>query len=183
MEDNLDDNELLYRFRNPDTKNYSFNLIIRKYQQKAYWHIRRIVINHDDADDITQETFIKVWKSLETFKGDSQLFTWIYRIATNEALSFLRKKKRILLLPILNIENRLSNSLKDDNYFNGDEIQHKLQKAILKLPKKQRIIFDMKYYDDLKYEEMSNILGTSVGSLKASYHHSVKKIEDYLKSH
>lgn len=144
--------------------------------------MRRLVISHDDADDVTQETFVKVWKNLNGFKAESQLFTWIYRIATNEALSFLRKKRNRFFLPLVNVENKLSRSLVDDNFFTGDEIQLKLQKAILKLPEKQRVVFNMKYYDELKYEEMSEITGTSVGALKASYHHAVKKIEDYLKN-
>ena len=181
MSEDLSDKELLERFRTPDTKNYSFNLLIRKYQQKVYWHIRRIVIDHDDADDVTQETFIKVWKNLENFKEESQLFTWIYRIATNEALSHLRKKRNKFFIPIMNVERKLERTLIDDNFFSGDEIQLKLQKAILTLPEKQRLVFNMKYYDELKYEEMSEITGTSVGALKASYHHAVKKIEEYIK--
>lgn len=182
MSEEISDKELLERFRHPDTKNYSFNLLIRKYQEKTYWHIRRIVINHDDADDVTQETFVKVWKNLDGFKEESQLFTWIYRIATNEALSHLRKKRSKIFIPLINIENKLARTLKDDTFFNGDEIQLKLQQAILKLPEKQRIVFNMRYYDELKYEEMSDILGTSVGALKASYHHAVKKIEDHIKN-
>jgi len=182
VSEDLSDKELLERFRNPDTRNYSFNLLIRKYQKKVYWHVRRIVIGHDDADDVVQETFVKVWKNLENFKEEAQLFTWIYRIATNEALSFLRKKKTRFFIPLIHVENRLAKTLIDDNFFHGDEIQLKLQKAILILPEKQRIVFNMKYYDELKYQEMSEVLGTSVGALKASYHHAVKKIENYLKN-
>ena len=180
--EDLSDKELLERFRNPDTRNYSFNLLIRKYEKKIYWHVRRIVINHDDANDVTQEAFVKVWKNLERFKEEAQLFTWIYRIATNEAISFLRKKRTRFFIPFIDVENQLSNSLKSDNFFTADEIQLKLQKAILKLPEKQRIVFNMRYYDDLKYDEISEILGTSVGALKASYHHAAKKVEEYLKS-
>ena len=182
MSEDLSDKELLERFRHPDTRNYSFNLLIRKYQEKTYWHIRRIVIDHDDANDVTQETFVKVWKNLENFKEESLLFTWIYRIATNEALSHLRKKRSRLFIPLINVESKLSRTLKDDNFFSGDEIQLKLQQAILKLPEKQRIVFNMKYYDEMKYEEMSEVTGTSVGALKASYHFAVKKIEEYIKS-
>ena len=182
MSEDLSDKELLERFRNPDMRNYSFNLLIRKYQKKIYWHVRRMVISHDDANDVTQETFVKVWKYLDRFKEESQLFTWIYRIATNESISFLRKKRNRFFIPLINVENHLANSLKDDNFFSGDEIQLKLQKAILKLPEKQRIVFNMRYYDELKYEEMSEVLGTSVGALKASYHFAVKKIEKYLKN-
>src|ERR1035437_4005564 len=182
VSEDLSDKELLERFRNPDTRNYSFNLLIRKYQKKVYWHVRRLVVSHDDADDVTQETFVKVWKNLERFKEEAQLFTWIYRIATNESISFLRKKRNKFFIPFIDVENQLSNSLKSDNFFSADEIQLKLQKAILKLPEKQRIVFNMRYYDDLKYEEMSEMLGTSVGALKASYHFAVKKVEEYLKS-
>lgn len=141
-----------------------------------------MVISHDDANDVTQETFVKVWKYLDRFKEESQLFTWIYRIATNESISFLRKKRNRFFIPLINVENHLANSLKDDNFFSGEEIQLKLQKAILKLPEKQRIVFNMRYYNELKYEEMSEVLGTSVGALKASYHFAVKKIEKYLKN-
>jgi RNA polymerase sigma-70 factor (ECF subfamily) len=179
----ISDKELLDGFRHADSKNYSFNLLVRKYQKKVYYHIRRIVIDHDDTNDVTQETFVKVWKNLDGFKEESQLFTWIYRIATNEALSHLRKQRTKFLIPIVNVEKKLSRTIKDDNFFNGDEIQLKLQQAILTLPEKQRLVFNMKYYDELKYEEMSAVLGTSVGALKASYHHAVKKIEGYLKSH
>jgi RNA polymerase sigma factor (sigma-70 family) len=182
VSENLSDKELLVRFRNPDTRNYAFNLLIRKYQKKIYWHIRRLVINHEDADDVTQETFVKVWKNVEKFKEESQLYTWIYRIATNEALTFLKRKKRRYFIPFTNVEKKLEKTLIDDNFFNGNEIQLKLQKAILRLPEKQRVVFNMKYYDEVKYEKMSKVLDTSVGALKASYHHAVKKIENYLKN-
>lgn len=183
MSEDLTDSELLASFRNPESRNYAFNLLIRKYQKKVYLHIRRLVISHDDANDVTQDAFVKIWKNLEGFKEESQLFTWIYRIATNEALSFLRKKRNRFFIPLVNVEHKLARTLVDDNYFKGDEIQMKLQKAILKLPEKQRLVFNMKYYDELKYEQMSEVLGTSVGALKASYHHAVKKIENYLKEH
>ncbi len=175
------DKYILNLFRDNKSKNYAFDLIIKQYQERIYWHIRRMVINHDDADDITQNTFIKAWKGLENFNEEAQIYTWLYRIATNESITFLNKKKRILFIPILDIEKDLSNQLQSDNYYNGDEIQLKLQKAILTLPEKQRLVFNMKYYDDLKYEEISEILSTSIGALKASYHHAVKKIETFLK--
>ncbi len=143
-------------------------------------HIRRMVVDHDDADDLVQETFIKIWKNLRGFRADSSLYTWIYRIATNEALSFLQKKKRKYLFTRIDYNSKLSKNLEDDNYYNGEEIQLKLQQALLKLPDKQRLVFNMKYYDDLKYEEMSGILGTSVGALKASYHIAVKKIGKFI---
>lgn len=176
----LEDKDLLEKFQNPDTKNYAFNLLVRKYQQKLYWHIRKMVIDHDDANDLTQETFIKVWNSLETFRGGSQLYTWLYRIATNECLGFLNKKKRRFFLPIVNVQAQLEAKLDDSDLITGEEIQLKLQKALLKLPDKQRLVFNMKYFDEMKYEDMSAILGTSVGALKASYHLAVKKIEDFL---
>ena len=174
---NLEDEALLAKFRHPDTKNYAFNLLVRKYQQKVYGHIRKMVVDHDDANDLTQETFIKVWNNLEGFRADSQLFTWIYRIATNECLGFLKKKRRRFFLPINDVAAELTGKLDAGAHITGDEIQLKLQKAILKLPDKQRLVFNMKYFDELKYEEMSAILGTSVGALKASYHLAVKKIE------
>lgn len=176
------DNELLNLYRSPDTKNYGFNLIVRKYQQRIYWHIRRIVISHDDADDIVQNTFIKAWKYLDNFREDSQLFTWLYRIATNESITFLNKKRKRFFISLVDVENELSNKIETDSYFDGDEIQKKLQKAILTLPEKQRIVFNMKYFDELKYEEISEILETSVGALKASYHHAVKKIETFIEN-
>ena len=174
------DRELLEMFRKSDTKNYAFNLLMRKYQERLYWHVRKIVISHDDADDVVQNTFLKVWSGLESFREDSQLFTWLYRIATNEALTFLKKKKTKFLLPLVDVEQQLCRTLETDPYINGNELQIKLQKAILKLPEKQRVVFNMKYYDEMKYEDMSETLGTSVGALKASFHHAVKKIEKFL---
>ncbi|MEA5259009.1 sigma-70 family RNA polymerase sigma factor [Arcicella aquatica] len=178
----MTDKELLEKFANPESRNYAFNLLVRQYQQKVYWHIRKMVIDHDDANDLTQDTFIKAWKGLENFKGDSQLFTWLYRIATNECLNHLSKKKRRFFLPINDITEELSNKLEDSDLVSGDEIQLKLQKALLTLPDKQRLVFNMKYYDELKYEEISEITGTSVGALKASYHLAAKKVEEYLKN-
>jgi RNA polymerase sigma-70 factor, ECF subfamily len=172
--------ELISLFREQGSENYAFNLIVETYKERLYWHIRKIVINHDDTDDVLQNTFIKVWKGLPGFREDSLLFTWIYRIATNEALSFLKQKRTKYILPIINVERQLSETLESDVYFNGDELHLKLQKAILTLPEKQRIIFNMKYFDEMKYEAISKILGTSVGALKASYHHAVKKIEKCL---
>ncbi len=175
------DKELLALFKNVEKRNYAFNLIVRKYQEKLYWHIRKIVIKHDDTDDILQNTFIKVWKGLDGFREDSKLYTWLYRIATNESLTFLKQKKTKYLLPIVDYENQLKETFQSDEYFNGTEIQLKLQKAILKLPEKQRIVFNMKYFEEMKYDDMSEVLNTSVGALKASYHHAVKKIENYFK--
>ena len=178
----MDDQELLLKLKNPETRNYGFNLMVRKYQKKIYWHVRKMVIDHDDADDLVQEVFVKVWKNMGNFREDAQLFTWIYRIATNECLNFLRKKKNRFFIPIHDIQNELTKKLDSSPYIDGDEIQMKLQKALLKLPDKQRLVFNMKYFDELKYEEIAEITETSVGSLKASYHHAVKKIEAFLKT-
>lgn len=174
------DSELLALFRNSDNPDFAFNSLVRKYQQKVYYHVRRIVIDHDDTNDVVQNTFIKAWKGLEGFREDSQFFTWIYRIATNESLTFLKKKRNRFLVPLINVERQLADKLEHDPLMNADELQLKLQKAILSLPEKQRLVFNMKYYDELKYDDMSAILGTSVGALKASYHHAVKKIEKYI---
>ncbi len=174
------DGELLAMFRDEQSRNMALHYLIKKYQQKLYWHIRKIVISHDDTDDVLQNTFIKVWKGLGNFKEESQLYTWLYRIATNESLTFLKQKQRANTTSIHPIEYQLSKSLESDNYFEGDEIQLKLQKAILTLPEKQRIVFNMRYYDEMPYEQMSEVLETSVGALKASYHHAAKKVEDFL---
>lgn len=175
-----DDRKIIEGINTPGKEELAFNQLVIKYQKRLYWHIRKIVINHEDADDIMQNTFIKTWRSLPAFRSDSGLFTWLYRIATNEALSFLKQKKRRAFTPWVDVENKMRKELESDPYFNGDEIQGKLQQAILKLPEKQRIVFNMKYFDELKYQEMSEILDTSVGALKASYHHAVKKIESML---
>jgi RNA polymerase sigma factor (sigma-70 family) len=177
----LEDKEILEKFHHPDSRNLAFNQLVRKYQQKVYWHVRKMVIDHDDADDLTQEVFVKVWTHLDGFRKDSQLYTWIYRIATNECLNFLSSKKKRFFLPIHDVAAELAEKLDSTDSLSGDEIQLKLQKALLKLPDKQRLVFNMKYFDELKYEEISEILGTSVGALKASYHIAVKKIEEYLK--
>lgn len=177
----MEDKEILEKFANPDSRNLAFNQLVRKYQQKVYWHIRKMVIDHEDADDLTQEVFLKVWKNLENFRQDAQLYTWLYRIATNECLTFLSSKKRKFFLPINDVAAELAEKIDTTVNISGDEIQLKLQKALLKLPDKQRLVFNMKYYDELKYEEISEILGTSVGALKASYHLAVKKIEEFLK--
>ena len=176
----MEDKEILEKFAKEESRNMAFNQLVRKYQQKIYWHIRKMIIDHEDADDLTQEVFIKVWKHLENFRQDAQLYTWLYRIATNECLNFLKSKKRKFFLPINDVEAELTAKIDQQENLSGDEIQLKLQKALLKLPDKQRLVFNMKYYDDLKYEEISEILGTSVGALKASYHLAVKKIEEYV---
>ncbi len=176
----MEDKDLLAKIKNPETTSYGFNLLVRAYQQRVYWHVRKMVIDHDDADDLTQEVFIKIHKAIGAFREDSQLFTWIYRIATNECLTFLNKKRRRFFLPLEDVGKELSAKVDTSDDISGEDIQKKLQKALLKLPDKQRLVFNMKYFDELSYEDMSEITSTSVGALKASYHHAVKKIEDYL---
>jgi RNA polymerase sigma factor (sigma-70 family) len=176
----LEDRDLLAKLRNSETRNYGFNMLVRTYQQRVYWHVRKMVIDHDDADDLTQEVFIKIHKYIESFREDSQLYTWIYRIATNECLSFLQKKKRRFFLPLGDVAQELMGKLDSASHISGDEIQLKLQKAILTLPDKQRAVFNMKYFEDMSYEDISEVTDTSVGALKASFHHAVKKIEDFL---
>lgn len=156
-------------------------MLVRTYQQKVYWHIRKMVIDHDDADDLTQDVFIKIYKHIGNFREDSRLYTWIYRIATNECLNFLQRRKRRFFLPIGDVERELAGKLDTATHISADEVQLRLQKALLKLPDKQRLVFNMKYFDDLSYEEIAEITATSVGALKASYHHAVKKIEDLLR--
>ncbi|MEZ5172367.1 MAG: RNA polymerase sigma factor [Bacteroidia bacterium] len=177
----LTDQEILEQFADQQRRNYVFNLLVRQFQQRLYWHIRKMVLDHDDADDILQNVFIKAYNGLDKFRGESKILTWLYRIATNESITFLNSKKKRFFVPIVDVENQLSQNLETDSYFNGDKIQMKLQQAILTLPEKQRLVFNLKYFEEMKYEEMSEILGTSVGALKASYHHAVKKIEEFFK--
>ncbi|ATP59005.1 RNA polymerase subunit sigma [Pedobacter ginsengisoli] len=176
----VEDSEILEKFSDVKTRNEAFNLLLNKYQQKIYWHIRRLVIDHDDADDLVQDVFIKIWKNLDSFRSDSQLYTWIYRIATNESITFLNKKKQRNNTPLDEVSDELTETLVASSYFNGDKVQLKLQQALLTLPEKQRLIFNMKYFDELKYEEIAEITGTSVGALKASFHIAVKKIEVFM---
>ncbi len=174
----IDDNDILHAFGNAKTKSKAFEWLLDKYHQRTYWHIRRMVIDHDDADDVCQNTMIKIWEHLGSFKAESKLYTWIFRIASNEALAFLNKKKNNLSLE--DTSPALLEHLTTGSYFNGNAAELKLQQAILQLPDKQRLVFNMKYFDSMKYEEMSEILETSTGALKASYHHAVKKIEEFL---
>ncbi len=176
----ISDQDILSKFNNEATKEAGFRLLMTKYQEKLYWHIRRIVVDHDDANDVCQNMFIKVWRNLGKFRADSKLYTWLYRIATNESLTFLNKKKRRSSAALVTDDYDLSAQLKADPYFDGDDVQIKLQNAIARLPDKQKLVFNMRYYDGMKYDDMSAVLGTSVGALKASYHHAVKKIEKYL---
>jgi RNA polymerase sigma factor (sigma-70 family) len=177
------DTELLIQFRDPVTKERAYTAIIKKYQEKLYWHIRRMVVDHDDANDVLQNVFIRVWKGLENFREDSQLYTWLYRVATNECLTFLEQQKKRSSLSLNDDEETgLSNKIKADQHFDYQKLEWKLQIAIQQLPEKQRVVFNLRYYDEMPYEEMSKVLETSEGALKASYHHAVKKIEDYLKN-
>ncbi|RYZ52545.1 MAG: sigma-70 family RNA polymerase sigma factor [Chitinophagaceae bacterium] len=191
------DAELLQQFRNPPTKEPAFTALIKKYQERLYWHIRRMVVDHDDANDVLQNVFIRVWNGLENFKEESQLYTWLYRIAkeesqlytwlyriaTNESLTFLESQKKRSAVSLSDVETGLSNKIKADKHFDPNKLEWKLQLAIQKLPEKQRIVFTLRYYDEMPYEEMSRVLETSEGALKASYHHAVKKIEDFITNH
>ena len=172
---------LVLQLQNTATKEAAFRNLITQYKERLYWHIRKIVIVHDDTDDVLQNTFIKIFKNIDNFKGDSKLYSWMYRIATNEALTFLKVKSKKLGVDNEELQERMANNLQADVYFEGDEIQLKLQKAIALLPEKQKLVFNMKYFEELKYEEISEILETSIGGLKASYHLAVKKIEASLK--
>ncbi len=172
--------ELLKEIRDPTTSRQAFAKLVSKYSERLYWQIRKMVLVHEDANDVLQDTFIKVWTNIDNFRGDSKLSTWLYRIAINESITFLNKKRNQNNISIDDDDTFLLNTLESDTYFDGDEAQLLLQKAILTLPEKQRLVFQMKYFKELKYEEMSDILGTSVGALKASYHHAAKKIEKFL---
>lgn len=177
-----EEQEFILELLNPKTQNQAFQKLLSTYQKPLYNHIRNIVLNHDDSDDVLQNTFIKIFQYLKNFKGDSKLFSWMYRIATNEALTFLSQKAKMNGISTEALQNKTIDNLKADVFFDGNEIQLKLQKAIAKLPEKQQLVFKMKYFEELKYEEISGILGTSVGALKASYHHAVKKIETFVTS-
>lgn len=178
-----DDIELLNRFRQPGQKEKAFTDIIKKYQEKLYWHIRRMVIDHEDTNDILQNMFIKVWKSLENFREDSQLYTWLYRIATNECLTFLEQRKRRASVSLSDADTGLYNKIKADEGFDINKLEWKLQVAIQQLPEKQRLVFNLRYYDEMPYEQMSKVLDTSQGALKASYHHAARKIEEFILNH
>ena len=150
------------------------------YKERLYWHIRKIVISHDDADDVLQNTFIKVYKNIDKFNADSKIYSWMYRIATNESITFINKRAKMRQVDVNELQGEMIQNLESDVYFDGDEIQLKLQKAVATLPQKQQLVFNMKYFDNMKYQDISDVLETSVGALKASYHHAVKKIEKYI---
>jgi RNA polymerase sigma-70 factor, ECF subfamily len=177
---NPSEEELVHQLSQPNKRAGAFSVIVRTYQERLYWHIRKMVLSHEDANDVLQNTFMKAWNGLDGFRGDSQVSTWLYRIATNETLTFLTNKRMRNQSSIDDVEEGLLQNLRADNYFNGNEIQLKLQEAILTLPEKQRLVFNMKYFDDITYDQMEAVLGTSVGALKASYHYAVKKIEKYF---
>jgi RNA polymerase sigma factor (sigma-70 family) len=176
------DQELLSLFSDAATKEQGFTGIVKKYQEKMYWHIRRMVIDHSDADDILQNTLIKIWKGLENFREESQLFTWMYRIATNETLSFLAKQQKRAVVSLDDMGSVLEDRIKADSHFDANKLEWRLQLAIQQLPEKQRMVFNLRYYDAMPYEEMSKVLETSEGALKASYHHAAKKIEAFIKN-
>lgn len=178
-----EDKALLEMYREPSLREKGFTMIVKKYQEKLYWHIRRMVISHEDADDVLQNMFIKVWNNLDSFREDAQLYTWLYRIATNECLTFLEQQKRRASVSLSDVETGLSNKLCAERHFDANKLEWKLQQAILSLPEKQRLVFNLRYYDEMPYEEMSRVLETSEGALKASYHHAVKKVEEFIKSH
>lgn len=178
-----DEKDFIRELLDPKTQNTAFQKLLREYQRPLYNHIRNIVLNHDDADDVVQNTFIKVFQNLKNFKGESKLFSWMYRIATNEAITFIHQKAKKNGITSEALQSKIVDNLKADTYFDGNDIQIKLQKAIALLPEKQQLVFKMKYFEEIKYEDMSEILGTSVGALKASYHHAVKKIEDFVNTH
>ena len=176
----MTEQELITSLKNPETLNSAFKELLSAYKERLYWHIRKIVISHDDTDDVLQNTFIKIYKNIDKFKGDSKLYSWMYRIATNESITFINQRAKKNNSATEEAQQVLLNNLTSDEYFDGDEAQLKLQKAIATLPQKQQLVFNMKYFDAIKYKEMSEILETSEGALKASYHIASKKIEEYI---
>ncbi len=176
-----DETVLIEQLINVQTREKAFRELISLYKERLYWHVRKIVISHDDTDDVLQNTFIKIYKNIGKFKQESKLFSWMYRIATNEAITFINKRNKERKIDISEVQEQIVSTLESDIYFSGEEIQEILQKAIASLPQKQQLFFNMKYFDNIKYTQISEILGTSVGALKASYFHAVKKIESYIK--
>jgi RNA polymerase sigma-70 factor (ECF subfamily) len=172
--------EIVKQLRDPDSQRGAFAQVVNFYGEKLYWQIRKMVLCHDDANDLLQNTFMKAWTNIDYFRGEAKLSTWLYKIAINECISFLSRQRAQNQVSMDDTDVFMLERLKSDDYFDGDAVQLKLQEAILTLPEKQRLVFNMKYFDDMKYEDMSEILGTSVGVLKASYHHAVKKVEEFL---
>jgi RNA polymerase sigma factor (sigma-70 family) len=183
MAEQRTDTELLALFRETATKEKAFTEIVKKYQERLYWHIRRMLVDHDDSNDVMQNVFIRVWNALSGFREDAQLYTWLYRIATNECLTFIEQQKKKATTSLSDVESGLSNKIRADKEFDANKLEWKLQLAIQQLPEKQRVVFTLRYYDDMPYEEMSRVLDTSAGALKASYHHAAKKIEDFILNH
>ena len=177
----IDEKALYNQLNDPSTKEAAFTQIVREYQEPLYWQIRRMVLSHDDADDVLQNTFIKAWSAIDSFRQESRLQTWLFRIAINESLNHLSRKKQAISLD--QKEGSVANTLMSDSYFDGDEVQQQFQTAINTLPEKQRLVFNLKYFDEMKYEDMSDLLGTTVGALKASYHHAVKKISAFFENY
>lgn len=180
---NIDEKELVSALQNRESARAAFDRMMRAYGEQIYWQIRKMVVNHDDANDLLQTTFLKAWRNLEYFRGDAKLSTWLYKIAVNECINFLNKERKHVTAAMDDADGGdsfLVRNLEADEYFDGDKLKLELQKAIASLPEKQRIVFNMRYFDDMKYEQISEILGTSVGALKANYHHAVKKIEEYI---
>ncbi|MBD5358429.1 MAG: sigma-70 family RNA polymerase sigma factor [Bacteroides sp.] len=178
----IDEQELVRQLHNPATASQAFAVLLNNYSQPVYWQVRKMVANHDDANDLVQNVFLKAWNNLNNFRGDAKLSTWLFKIAINESINFINKEKQRLQINEESDEAFILNNIEADEYFDGDELQRELQKAIAKLPEKQRLVFNMRYFDEMKYEDMSEILGTSVGALKASYHHAVKKVTETLLS-
>jgi RNA polymerase sigma-70 factor (ECF subfamily) len=176
------DQNIIADLKDENKRDLAFHQLVNTYKERLYWHIRKIVLNHEDTDDILQNTFLKVWRSVDKFREESSLYTWLYRIATNESITFLNLKKKKNMIQLNDVSEYLMDNLMSDPYFDGDEIQLKLQKAIVQLPEKQRIVFNLKYFEEMKYEDMAQVLDTSVGALKASFHHATKKVEEYLKN-
>lgn len=179
----FNEEDIIGQLHHPETRRKAFGQVVTAYSERLYWQIRRMVLSHDDANDILQNTFIKAWTGIDTFRGESRLSTWLYRIATNETLTFLNRQPVVPTVGIDSPEGSLADRLEGDTYFNGNDAQKLLQEALLTLPDKQRLVFNMKYFQEMKYEEMSQVLGTSVGALKASYHLAVKKISHFLEAY
>ena len=176
----IEESLLIEQLKNTQTQDKAFRELMSLYKERLYWHIRKIVISHNDTDDVLQNTFVKVYRSIANFKAESKLYSWMYRIATNEAITFINKRAKEKKTNISEMQHQLADNLQADVYFDGNEAQLKLQKAVASLPQKQQLVFNMKYFDDMKYKDISDVLETSVGALKASYHHAVKKIEKML---
>lgn len=179
--DNYNEKEIIALLQDPTRQKEAFECIVKQYSEQLYWQIRRLVLSHEDANDLLQNTFIKAWINIDYFRAEAKMSTWLYRIALNECLTFLNKQRALNQLSIDDVETDITHTLESDTYFNGDKTQQLFQKALQTLPEKQRIVFNLKYFQEMKYEDMSEILGTSIGALKASYHHAVKKIEHFLK--